>query len=141
MPLRRGADQVEPTVARTRSPSRVVFNVKTPAGPSAIECDRIIARLGATPPRKLVESFGVAFPNNDPARCPSSRRRTNRTCKGLYIVGALGGYPLIKQAMNQGYEVVEYILGRTVEPADEPLLRAKFAGLRARARVDTMRWR
>ena len=25
---------------------------------------------------------------------------------GLYIVGALGGYPLIKQAMNQGYEVV-----------------------------------
>ncbi len=42
---------------------------------------------------------------------------------GLYIIGALGGYPLIKQAMNQGYEVVEYILGRTVEPADEPLLR------------------
>ena len=24
---------------------------------------------------------------------------------GLYIIGALGGYPLIKQAMNQGYEV------------------------------------
>jgi len=45
---------------------------------------------------------------------------------GLFIVGALGGYPLIKQAMNQGYEVVETILGRTVEPADEPLLMAKF---------------
>jgi hypothetical protein len=39
----------------------------------------------------------------------------------MYIVGALGGYPLIKQAMNQGYEVVEYILGNKVEPADEPL--------------------
>jgi len=45
---------------------------------------------------------------------------------GLYIVGALGGYPLIKQAMNQGYEVVEYIVGNAVEPADEPLLKQKF---------------
>ena len=34
--------------------------------------------------------------------------------------------PLIKQAMNQGYEVVEYIIGNAVEPADEPLLKAKF---------------
>src|SRR4029079_16675487 len=44
----------------------------------------------------------------------------------LYIVGALGGYPLIKQAMNQGYEVIEYIEGNQVEPADAPLLRDKF---------------
>src|SRR3954471_3150704 len=45
---------------------------------------------------------------------------------GLFIIGALGGYPLIKQAMNQGFEVVEYILGNPVEPADEDLLKAKF---------------
>jgi CRP-like cAMP-binding protein/Fe-S-cluster-containing hydrogenase component 2 len=31
--------------------------------------------------------------------------------------------------MNQGYEVVEFIEGRDVEPADTPLLRAKFAGV------------
>ena len=49
---------------------------------------------------------------------------------GLFIVGALGGYPLIKQAMNQGYEVVEYIRGNRVEPADEPLLQAKFRNYR-----------
>ena len=48
---------------------------------------------------------------------------------GLYIIGALGGYPLIKQAMNQGYEVVEFILGNDVKPADEPLLEAKFKNL------------
>ncbi|MBM3571373.1 MAG: cyclic nucleotide-binding domain-containing protein, partial [Alphaproteobacteria bacterium] len=53
-----------------------------------------------------------------------------------YIIGALGGYPLIKQAMNQGYEVVETILGRPVEPADEPLLLAKFKGLGADITVD-----
>ena len=43
--------------------------------------------------------------------------------KGLYIVGALGGYPLIKQAINQGYEVIEFINGNTdLDPADEPLI-------------------
>ena len=48
---------------------------------------------------------------------------------GLFIVGALGGYPLIKQAMNQGYEVVESILGNQVEPADEPLLQVQVRQL------------
>jgi Fe-S-cluster-containing hydrogenase component 2/CRP-like cAMP-binding protein len=46
---------------------------------------------------------------------------------GLYIVGALAGYPLIKQAMNQGYEVIETIAGRKVAPADEPLLLEKVS--------------
>jgi CRP-like cAMP-binding protein/Fe-S-cluster-containing hydrogenase component 2 len=50
---------------------------------------------------------------------------------GLYVIGALGGYPLIKQAMNQGYEVVEYIVGNRIAPADEPLLQEKFAALGA----------
>ena len=40
-------------------------------------------------------------------------------------------------AMNQGYEVVEYILGHNVEPADEPLLKEKFARFqRARSVAD-----
>ncbi|NND66838.1 MAG: cyclic nucleotide-binding domain-containing protein, partial [Halioglobus sp.] len=48
---------------------------------------------------------------------------------GLYVIGALGGYPLIKQAMNQGYDVVEYIHGNHVEPVDTPILKRKFQGL------------
>ncbi len=103
------------------------FVAKTPAGVESIGCHRVIARLGATPPRKLVESFGVKFPNDDPASVPELSAQYESNVPGIYIVGALGGYPLIKQAMNQGYEVIEYALGRNVEPADEPLLRSKFA--------------
>ena len=46
------------------------------------------------------------------------------------------GYPLIKQCMNQGYEVVQAIAGDVVEPADEPLLREMFATLPNRPSVD-----
>ncbi len=106
------------------------FNVKTLEGTDAIGCHRIIARLGATPPRKLVESFGVKFPNADPTSVPQLSDIYESNVPGLFIIGALGGYPLIKQAMNQGYEVVEYIRGNRVEPADEPLLQAKFRNYR-----------
>ena len=102
------------------------LNAKTPTGLEHIACHRVIARLGAIPPRKLVESFGIKFPNADPAAVPQLSDTYESNVPGLYVVGALGGYPLIKQAMNQGYEVVEYILGNPVEPADEPLLKAKF---------------
>ena len=105
----------------------LIFSVKTPSGPDAIECHRIIARLGAVPPRKLVEGFGVKFPSAEATAIPELSETYESNVKGLYIIGALGGYPLIKQAMNQGYEVVEFALGRTVAPADEPLLAAKFA--------------
>ena len=106
------------------------FIAKTPQGTESIACHRVIARLGATPPRKLVESFGVQFPNDDPGAVPQLSAHYESNVPGIYIVGALGGYPLIKQAMNQGFEVIEYALGRNVEPADEPLLRTKFASYR-----------
>ncbi|MEO8159483.1 MAG: NAD(P)-binding domain-containing protein, partial [Betaproteobacteria bacterium] len=80
------------------------FHAKTPQGAETIGCHRIIARLGATPPRKLVESFGVTFPNSDPGAVPVLSPQYESNVPGIYIVGALGGYPLIKQAMNQGYE-------------------------------------
>ena len=102
------------------------FVAQTPAGIENIPCDRVIGRLGAIPPRKLVESFGVRFPNADPVAIPQVSQTYESNVPGIYIIGALGGYPLIKQAMNQGYEVVEYIRGNPVEPADEPLLREKF---------------
>ena len=102
------------------------FIAKTPSGVQNIGCHRVIARLGATPPRKLVESFGIKFPSDDPGAVPALSAHYESNVPGIYIIGALGGYPLIKQAMNQGYEAVEYILGNEVEPADEPILRAKF---------------
>lgn len=107
----------------------LVFVAQTPLGLERIGCHRIIARLGAKPPRQLVESFGVRFPNSDSTAVPQLSEQYESNVQGLYIVGALAGYPLIKQAMNQGYEVVEYILGNPVEPADEALLKAKFTGV------------
>ena len=91
------------------------------------------------------------------AAAPSSRRRTARrrsrpapassssspdrvsypklsptfesTVPGIFVIGALAGYPLIKHCMNQGYDVVEFINGNTeLKPADEPILEKKFAG-------------
>ncbi len=110
-----------------RKKGRMILSTKN--GKAQILIDRIIARLGATAPRGFVEGCGVTFPNKDPASVPAISPQYESNVQGLYIVGALGGYPLIKQAMNQGYEVVEYILGEKVEPADEPLLKAKFAAM------------
>jgi CRP-like cAMP-binding protein/Fe-S-cluster-containing hydrogenase component 2/thioredoxin reductase len=111
------------------SRKRMRMVLSTDKGKAQILCDRVIARLGATAPRGFVESCGIAFPSKDPAAVPAISPQYESNVKGMYIVGALGGYPLIKQAMNQGYEVVEYIEGRKVEPADEPLLREKFKSM------------
>ncbi|MDZ4201084.1 MAG: cyclic nucleotide-binding domain-containing protein [Gallionella sp.] len=107
----------------------IVYVVQTEQGQERIKCHRVIARLGANPPRKLVESFGIEFPNDDLSSVPQLTEQYESNVPGLYVVGALAGYPLIKQAMNQGYEVVEYILGNPVEPADEGLLREKFSSI------------
>ncbi len=102
------------------------MTLKTAEGTAIVACDRIIARLGATAPRKFIESCGVSFPSADPGALPEVSPQYESNVPGLYIIGALAGYPLIKQAMNQGYEVVEFILGHAVKPADEPLLAEKF---------------
>ena len=114
-----------------------IITLKTESGEADIPCDLVIARLGAIPQRNLVESFGVQFPENkDPAALPILSTTYESSVNGLYIIGALGGYPLIKQAMNQGYEVVEYILGNKVQPADHPLLDDKFNPLPFGLQVD-----
>ncbi len=117
-----------------RKKGRMILN--TANGKAQILIDRVIARLGATAPRAFVEGCGVTFPSKDPAAVPAISAQYESNVKGLYIVGALGGYPLIKQAMNQGYEVIEYILGHKVEPADEPLLKARFAKMPGFRTVD-----
>jgi Fe-S-cluster-containing hydrogenase component 2/thioredoxin reductase/CRP-like cAMP-binding protein len=109
--------------------SRYLFYLSTPTGETPVPVDRVIARLGAIPQRKLVESFGIEFPNDSPTALPELSSQYESNVPGMYIIGALGGYPLIKQAMNQGYEVVEYIQGNDIEPADHPLFVEAFDGL------------
>lgn len=112
----------------------IVLN--TANGEMQIPCHRIIARLGATPPRKFVDSCGVQFPSKDATSLPAVSGTYESNVSGLYIIGALAGFPLIKQAMNQGFEVVEYILGIPVEPADEAMLKEKLLRITGVASVD-----
>jgi CRP-like cAMP-binding protein/thioredoxin reductase/Fe-S-cluster-containing hydrogenase component 2 len=105
----------------------ITLVANTPDGIERIPCHRVIARLGALPSRPLLESFGVAFHTDDLAALPRLSAHYESNVPGLYIIGALAGYPLIKQGINQGYEVIEYILGNPVEPADTIRLREKFS--------------
>lgn len=120
---------VEALPAGDASGHRLRFRIRTREGDAEVLCDRIIGRLGALPPRRFVESCGVEFPGDDASAVPVVSPRYESNVPGLYIIGALAGYPLIKQCVNQGYEVVEFICGRDVAPADEGLLRAKFASV------------
>ena len=91
----------------------------------------MIARLGATAPRMFPESCGIRFTSDAVDALPILDNTYQSTVPGLYIIGTLAGYPLIKQAMNQGYEVVEFIRGEPITLADEPILHEKFKDLPA----------
>ncbi len=121
-------------VAAVEPGQAILLNTET--GQTRLECNRIIARLGAIPPRSFVESCGIEFPSDDPTTLPELSNRYESNVTGLYVIGALGGYPLIKQAMNQGYEVAEFIAGNDILPADHGILEDKFARLSFGADVD-----
>ncbi len=106
------------------------ITLSTRDGEERIRCDRIIARIGSAPPRAFVEGCGIEFASADRLAFPTLSPQFESTAPGIFVIGALAGYPLIKHCMNQGYDVVEFINGNIeLKPADEPLLEAKFAGL------------
>ena len=99
------------------------ITVDTPNGSSRLPCDRIIARMGTSPPRKFVESMGIEFTSKDRDAFPKLSPTFESTVPGIYVIGALAGYPLIKHCMNQGHDVVEYIAGNlTLRPLMLPPL-------------------
>ena len=103
--------------------------ILTDEGETRLEADLVIGRLGSVAPRRLLEDMGIVFPRDEANAVPDVTEAYETNVPGLHIVGALAGYPLIKNCMNQGFEVVERILENPVIPADEPLLRAKFRGV------------
>ncbi|QGN54683.1 cyclic nucleotide-binding domain-containing protein [Novosphingobium sp. Gsoil 351] len=106
------------------------ITLTTRDGEERIRCDRIIARIGSAPPRGFVEGCGIEFASQDRLAFPTLSPVFESTAPGIFVIGALAGYPLIKHCMNQGYDAVEFINGNTsLKPADQPLLDAKFAGL------------
>lgn len=117
---------------------RLLVSLKTPAGVEELHVDRIVARLGAIPPRGFMDSCGIEFPHELPTALPELSEQYESNVPGLYIIGSLAGYPLIKQAMNQGYDVVEFINGNPIEPADNELLAYQFHGLPYMREVDEL---
>ncbi len=112
------------------------LTLETPTGDEKIECDLIVARLGSVAPRAFVESMGIEFTGPDREAFPKLSPTFETTVPGIYVIGALAGYPLIKHCMNQGYDVVEFINGNTaLTPADEKDLAAIFAALPERKSV------
>jgi CRP-like cAMP-binding protein/thioredoxin reductase/Fe-S-cluster-containing hydrogenase component 2 len=112
--------------------------VKTRDGTLTLPCNRVIARMGSAPPRTFVEKCcaGVQFTSEDRAAYPQLSQSFESTVPGIYLIGALAGYPLIKHCMNQGYDVIEYISGNLdLKPVDEPILEAKFKDLGERRTV------
>ncbi|MEL6477898.1 MAG: NAD(P)-binding domain-containing protein [Pseudomonadota bacterium] len=101
------------------------ITLKDPDGEQIVRADRVIARLGAIAPRKFVESVGGVF--EEGAQFPRVSETYESDRPGLYFVGALAGYPLIKHCLNQGYEVIQTIAGDPVEGADIDVLRKSFA--------------
>jgi len=98
------------------------LTLHTPEGDITVPFDHMIIRIGGSLPRKFLESIGVQFPSTDPFSVPRVNRFYESNVSGLYMLGALIGYPLIKQALNQGYEVIEIIAGQPIDSADQPLI-------------------
>ena len=118
------------TQATTSSVEEGFINIDVKDGKDRLPCDRIIARMGSAPPRKFIESCGVKFASEDRLAYPILSEQFETSVSGIFVIGALAGYPLIKHCMNQGYDVVEFISGNTdLKPADEPLLAEKFEHL------------
>ena len=112
------------------SPTRITpgwLYVETRDGEQKLRCDRIIARMGSSPPRKFVEECGIQFTSEDRDAYPGLSPEFETSVPGIYVIGALAGYPLIKHCMNQGYDVIEFINGnKDLQPADQPILEKKF---------------
>ena len=119
----------EQVVSTAQGPRPLQLTLNSKDGTLLLPCNRVIGRLGSTPSRDFLEQCGVQFNGKSAAALPSLSSHYESSVPGLYIVGALAGNPLIKQAINQGYEAVERIAGRPVLPADEPLLRELLAPL------------
>ena len=128
--LERAAEQGHIKVMFESTPREIesrTVHLDTAKGNATLPCSVVIARLGATPPRPFMERCGIRFHGSDATALPELSPTYESSVPGLYIIGALAGYPLIKQALNQGYEVVEAIAGNPVPPTDEPLLLEKLA--------------
>lgn len=103
----------------------------------------IFLKLGADAPRKFFEASGIKYSGDGKDSRPLLSPVYETTVPGLFLIGAANGSDLIKLGMNQGYEVVEHLMGREVEPADEAVLKERlpFWEGKVRDRISAIRAR
>jgi len=76
-----------------------------------VKTDDIFVMAGTIPPKDFLASMDIEIENNKPKT--GENCETNR--KGIFAIGDLGKFQLIKYAINHGYEVVEDISKRLGE--------------------------
>jgi CRP-like cAMP-binding protein/thioredoxin reductase len=91
-----------------------------------VPAELIFLKLGADPPRRFFESVGIRYSGDDKDARPILSPVHESSVPGLFLIGAASGRDLIKLGMNQGWEVVEHLMGREVEPADEAVLKDRL---------------
>ena len=91
-----------------------------------VAAELIFLKLGADPPRKFFESIGIRYSGEGKDARPVLSSVHESAVPGLFLIGAASGRDLIKLGMNQGWEVVEHLMGREVEPADEAVLKERL---------------
>jgi CRP-like cAMP-binding protein/Fe-S-cluster-containing hydrogenase component 2/thioredoxin reductase len=106
-----------------------------------VPAELIFLKLGADAPRKFFESIGIKYGGDAKDARPILSAVYETSVPGLFLIGAASGRDLIKLGMNQGYEVVEHLMGREVEPADEAVLKERlpFWEGTVRERIQTLR--
>ncbi|MEE8525693.1 MAG: cyclic nucleotide-binding domain-containing protein [Thermoanaerobaculia bacterium] len=112
-----------------------------PEGEFRVAAQRIFVKIGATPPRQLLESWGIEFVGDGRDARPLLRSGFESSIPRLHLIGAVTGRDLIKLSINQGYEVVQYMLGNEIDPADEEILRARLPYWQGKVgeRLETLR--
>lgn len=108
-----------------------------------VPADLVFLKLGADPPRKFFESVGIRYNGDGKDARPILSPVYESSVPGLFLIGAASGRDLIKLGMNQGWEVIEHLMGREVEPADEAVLKERlpFWEGSVRERIAAMRSR
>ena len=97
--------------------------IKMPEQTVKVKADLVFVRIGAEIPRPFLERVGVQFASQKPETPPLLAKHFETSIPGLFLIGAVAGYGLIKQGMNQGYDVVEHLLGHKIEPVEERIIR------------------
>ena len=73
--------------------------------------------------RKIQEKLEPVLTSADMAqRRPALKKNNESNVPGLYIIGDLAGAPVIKLAMAQGFEVIQYIAARPDAKSNDPAL-------------------